>query len=166
MWEREKRCFGRGVSSVLVPRDNDAGDLVVHGVLTDVVRLLVDPVESLDHHLADARADAEPDRCPDDQDVGGLDLVEDLRPFIAFAHVGHHAERDLVVDYPHDLGLDVEIVEMPDHDVHQGLGVGDFRGLLQRAVEEHGFQLHGLSLGCWDLRGSLLTRSGRYAALF
>jgi hypothetical protein len=52
-----------------------------------------------------------------------MNLVEDLRPFVPVAEVGVDAERDVVVDGPNDLCLDVEVVQVVDDDVHQPLGV-------------------------------------------
>ena len=128
------------VGAVLVAGHHDAAHLVVHRVLADVVGHVVGPVEALDHHLGHAVAHAEPDRHAHDQDVGGEDLLEDLRPLVAVAEIGFHPEGNVVVDRANQLGLDVEVVQVPDHDVHQALGVRALRRLLQRAVEQDGVQ--------------------------
>ncbi len=115
------------MGAVLVPGDHDASHLVVQGVLAGGVPLVVGAVEPLDHHLGDAAAHAEPDRGADADDVGGLHLLEDLRPLIAVAFVGGHAERHVVIDDADDLGLDAHPVPPMLHVPHQRLGVRDLR---------------------------------------
>ena len=50
-------------------------------------------------------------------------------PFVALSEVGLDSEGHVVVDHADRLALDVELLEMPDDDVHQSLRVrrsGDF----------------------------------------
>jgi hypothetical protein len=60
------------VGAVLVAGHHHARHLVVQRVLALLVALLVGAVEALDDQLAHARAVSEPDRHPDQQDVGAV----------------------------------------------------------------------------------------------
>src|SRR5204863_301959 len=68
--------------AVLAPRDDDARDLVVEGAPPVGAVLLVERVHALDHALHEARAAAPPDRGREDDDVGGPEGGDELRPVV------------------------------------------------------------------------------------
>jgi hypothetical protein len=85
-----EQCF----DPVLVARDEAAADLSVVRVLAVLVEQARAPVQPLDHARADGRLLAQPDRRAEDEDVGRLDALVQLRPVVArravLAHVRPH----------------------------------------------------------------------------
>ena len=119
---------GAVLDAVLVAGDEAAADAPVIGVLPELVQQMRVAVQPLDHLGADRRLLAQPDGAAQDEDVGFLHALEELRPVITlvamFAHVGVDADRDLVVDGAHEVDRHV----VPAHDLHrdprQPFGVG------------------------------------------
>ncbi len=97
-------------------------------------------VEALDDRGADGRLIAEPDRCPDHEDVRRPNPLPEFGPFVTIPailpHIRVHARRDLVVRGANEIGGHAVLSHDPAGDIHQSLRVRRLRGTLQRAVDE------------------------------
>ena len=100
--ERVEDVHRAVLDAVLVAGHQAAADAAVVGVLAGVVEQVRVAVEALDDLGRDRGLLAEPDRHPEDEDVGGHHPLEDRRPLVALpavlGHVGPDAGGDLVVD--------------------------------------------------------------------
>jgi len=86
----------------------------------------------------------EPDRAGQHEDVGGEHLLPDLRPLVAVALVGRHAEPDVVVDDAHHLTAYAVLLERAQHLRAEQRRAGVGRRRLERADEDEGAQVgHG-----------------------
>ena len=119
------------LDAVLVPGDQAPADPAVVGVLPRVVEQAGAGVEPLDDLLHDRAVVAQPDRARQHQDVGGHDLLVELRPVVALpavlGHVRPDAGGDVVVDSADHLDLDAVLVHDPSGSVDQALGVAGLR---------------------------------------
>ncbi len=90
------------LDAVFIAGHDAATDLAIENVLALVVGLTRVGVEPLDQALADAGFLAKPDGRADQENIGGLNLLPDIRPIIlvgaVFGHVGEHARGDIVID--------------------------------------------------------------------